>query len=59
MNHYRGLAKMAGFNQYAPYRHKLENWQFYYQASDPEINAELSTPNVWDPSAFDGDASFE
>ena len=50
------LPKMAAFDQYAPYRRKLPAWPFYYHAVDPELNATLGDPNVWDPSNFDGDA---
>jgi hypothetical protein len=54
-----GVPKRASFDDYAPYRHKFECWRFYYRAADPAIHAELALPEVWDPSIFDGDASFD
>jgi hypothetical protein len=53
------VPKMRVFDSFAPYRRKLPCWPFYYRAADPAIKAELSRPTVWDPSTFDGDASFE
>ncbi|HVS37776.1 MAG TPA: hypothetical protein VMS17_19620 [Gemmataceae bacterium] len=53
-----GLPKMHGFDRFAPYRRKLSNWPFYYHAADPALAAELSRPEVWDPSGFDGDAGL-
>jgi hypothetical protein len=54
-----GLPKMKAFDSFAPYRKKLNYWPFYYHAADPEINSQLANSDVWDPSAFDGDVSFE
>jgi len=54
-----GIPKRAGFDTYAPHRHKFECWRFYFQAADPTIRAQLERPEVWDPSTFDGDASFD
>jgi len=55
----RGLPKMQAVDRFAPYRQKLTTWPFYYRATDPALCAELVQPRVWDPSSFDGDASFE
>ena len=52
-----GIPKMHGFDRAAPYRHR-GNWRFFYQAPDPELAADLDRPEVWDPSEFDGDASY-
>jgi hypothetical protein len=54
-----GLPSMRSFDQFAPHRHRRSNWPFYYQAADPALAAELSRPEVWQPSSYDGDASFE
>ena len=54
-----GVPKHASFDDYAPYRRKLRSWCYYFRAADPAIHAELSRPEVWDPSMFDGDAHFE
>jgi hypothetical protein len=55
----RGLPKMQAIDKFAPYRRKLPYWPFYYRAANPALHAELSTPEVWDPSQFDGDASID
>jgi hypothetical protein len=54
-----GLPKMGSFDRFAPYRRQLPCWPFYYRAADPKIQAELTQPDVWDASTFDGDASFD
>jgi hypothetical protein len=55
----RGVPKMQVVDECAPYRKKLENWKFFYCAADPALDADLSESKSWDPSAYDGDASFE
>ncbi|MBV8531348.1 MAG: hypothetical protein JO104_08525 [Candidatus Eremiobacteraeota bacterium] len=55
----RDVPKMRVVDDTAPHRTQLENWKFYYHASDPALSAELREPMAWDPSAYDGDASFE
>ena len=52
------LPKMRSLDRFAPYRRKLPAWPFYYKAGDPMLDADLRKPEVWDPSAFDGDASL-
>jgi hypothetical protein len=54
-----GLPKMRELDKCAPYRHTLANWIFYYRSNDPQLSAQLSHPEIWDPSSYDGDASFE
>jgi hypothetical protein len=54
-----GLPKMRSFDGFAPYRRKLPNWPFYYHAADAALAVELRVPEVWDPSGYDGDASYE
>jgi hypothetical protein len=54
-----GLPKLRSFDRFAPYRRTLPCWPFYYRAADPTIDAQLARPEVWDPSVFDGDASFD
>ena len=54
-----GLPKMRTFDQLAPYRSKVKSWAYFAHATDPALNAALRRPEVWDPSMFDGDASFE
>jgi hypothetical protein len=55
----RGVPKMRVVDECAPYRKQLENWKFFYRAADATLGAELSESRFWDPSAYDGDASFE
>lgn len=54
-----GIPKLRAFDENAPYRYKLPNWPFYYRTNDPSLGAQLSQPSIWDPTLFDGDASFE
>jgi len=54
-----GVPKMHALDNTAPYRKKLSNWKFFYRATDADLGAELRLGRVWDPSAYDGDASFE
>jgi hypothetical protein len=53
-----GLPKMSSLDRLAPYRRRLPNWPVYYHAADPALAAELRSPETWDPSSFDGDASL-
>jgi hypothetical protein len=57
-NHGRGVPKMRALDECVPYRRKLANWNFFYRAADADLDAELREPRLWDPSAFDGDASL-
>lgn len=54
-----GVPKMRAFDECAPYRKELTNWKFFYRAAEPSLDAELRQPKFWDPSAYDGEASFE
>ncbi|MEQ1912442.1 MAG: hypothetical protein ABMA15_26710 [Vicinamibacterales bacterium] len=54
-----GLPKMRAFDQLAPYRSKVKTWAYFGHAVDPGLDSALRRPEVWDPSMFDGDASFE
>jgi hypothetical protein len=55
----RGVPKMRVVDECAPYRKKLENWKFFYSAAEPTLEADLGESRFWDPSAYDGDATFE
>ena len=55
----RGVRKMRVVDECAPYRENLGNWKFFYRAANGNLGAALSDPRAWDPSAYDGDASFE
>jgi hypothetical protein len=52
------IPKMQGFDRFAPYRITKAAWSFYFRSSDPALAAELAQPAVWDPSEYDGDASY-
>lgn len=52
------IPKMSGFDEFAPYRTDLAAWCFYFQAPDPTMASDLADPRVWDPSAYDGDATY-
>jgi hypothetical protein len=52
------LPKMRSFDRHAAYRRQLPSWSYYYQA-DPKLQQALAAPGVWDPSMYDGDASFD
>ncbi len=54
-----GVPKVHAFDRYAPHQRPLLNWKFYYSATSPSLDQELSNPQVWDPSNYDGDASFD
>jgi len=58
-HHGCGLPKMRVLDQHAPYRRKLGNWPYFCTVPDPALKAQLSKPEAWDPSAFDGDGSLE
>ncbi len=52
------IPKLKSLDDYAPYRHKMIGWPFYYQCPDPTLAAQLTNPQVWDPSEYDSDASI-
>ena len=54
-----GLPKMRAFDHLAPYRSKVKTWAYFAHAAEPALASVLRRPEVWDPSMFDGDASFE
>jgi hypothetical protein len=54
-----GVPKMHSFDHYAPHHRPLLHWKFYYRATDPSVDQELSNPQLWDPSTYDGDSSFD
>jgi hypothetical protein len=54
-----GVPKMRALDDSAPYRNDLSNWRFYYRAADPTLDTTLRDARFWDPSAYDGDASFK
>jgi hypothetical protein len=53
-----GIPKMRTFEQFARARSTKASWSFYYRATDPELEVELRNAEVWDPSGYDGDASY-
>ena len=55
----RGVPKMRAMDECATYRNTFSNWRFYYRAADPSLHSELRVPQYWDPSVYNGDASFK
>lgn len=54
-----GLRGLGTFDRCAPYRHKRPHWAYWYHAADPEIAAALPAAEAWNPTSYDGDASFD
>jgi len=42
----------------APYRRRLDSWMYFYKANRPALEEKLKSPEVWEPSLFDGDSSL-
>ncbi|HXW76692.1 MAG TPA: hypothetical protein VEJ20_04705, partial [Candidatus Eremiobacteraceae bacterium] len=54
----RGVPKMRVVDECAPHREQLSNWKYYFRAADPRLDSAMHEARFWDPSAYDGDASF-
>jgi hypothetical protein len=52
-----GLAKMRSFDEFAPYRRE-QPWPCWYRTTNPALALELHRPELWEPTEYDGDASF-
>jgi acyl transferase domain-containing protein len=50
--------KQRVIDSLAPHRRKLSSWTYFYKPSSPSLQRDLQDSRVWDPSAFDGDASL-
>lgn len=48
----------SGINKAAPYQRQMPWWRYFYKARDKKLGQELSNPQVWSPSPYDGDASI-
>jgi hypothetical protein len=55
----RDVPKMHALDNSAPFQQALSNWKFFFLAVEPGLLEKLSAPECWDPSAYDGEASFE
>jgi hypothetical protein len=55
----RAVPKMQAADSSAPFQAALSNWKYFYSANNQDLQALLEAPERWDPSAYDGDASFE
>lgn len=55
----RGVPKMRTFDDHAPYRSRHASWKYYYRAGNPDLDIALRDARSWDPSLYDGDASFD
>jgi hypothetical protein len=58
-HHGVGLAKMASFDAFAPYRVAKPSWSFFYYTDDSALEGRLAHPDVWDPSEYDGDSGYK
>lgn len=50
--------KWERLSELKPYERKLPCWLYFYKARDKKLAQELSDPDLWDASQFDGDASL-
>jgi len=46
------------FANLRPRQRKLPSWLYFYKARDQSLGGSLASPEVWDPSWFDGDSSL-
>ena len=54
-----GLPKIAVFQRFAPTAGSFLAGRFYYREADPALASQLTRPEAWDPSTYDGDASYD
>jgi hypothetical protein len=54
-----GVPKMRALDYSAPYHKRFSTWRFFYRAAGKELDSELQAAHLWDPSAYDGDASLQ
>jgi hypothetical protein len=52
------LEKRRLIEQFLPHRRQLPWWLYVYKAKNEALEQSLKSPNVWDPSAFDGDTTL-
>ena len=50
------LEEIAG--RASPHRRQLASWMYFYKARDRVLGERLTSPEVWEPSLFDGDSSL-
>jgi len=50
------LEEIAG--QASPHHRQLASWMYFYKAKDRVLGERLTSPEVWEPSLFDGDSSL-
>ena len=50
--------KQKVIDRLSPRWRKLDAWRYFYKAATPAFAEKLRDPRSWDPSCFDGDASF-
>lgn len=53
-----GVPRMKAFDEHALYEKPLGTWMFFFRAANAQLDAELHQPQFWDPSLFEGDATF-
>lgn len=55
----RGVPKMRTVDHFAPHRSRHSSWKYYYRAGGADLGSALRDARPWDPSLYDGDASFD
>jgi hypothetical protein len=50
--------KQRVIDSLSPAWRKLDSWRYFYKACNSQLAETLKDPQLWDPSCFDGDASF-
>jgi hypothetical protein len=50
--------KQRVIDSLSPAWRTLDSWRYFYKACNSQLAETLKDPHVWDPSCFDGDASF-
>jgi hypothetical protein len=58
LEHLGFCPRRDGFENLRPRQRRLPSWLYFYKAHDQSLGGHLASPEVWNPSWFDGDASL-
>jgi hypothetical protein len=58
LEHLGFCPRRDGYKDLRPRRRRLPSWLYFYKARDRSLAQSLASPEVWNPSWFDGDASL-
>ena len=53
-----GEKKRAILESKHPRRRRLPSWTFFFKSKDASLTNQLTQPELWDPTIYDGDASL-